>query len=165
MKDKSDVLFALTDAANAAIDAGMLEVARETQAIARRLRSDEYKCEPANVMQDGENNQVFKVDMADNSWHARGELPPVGVECEYTSQFFGTKKHSNGTCKVIAYYQNKVWVDIVGYSEFVISLDVIKFRPIKSERELLIDVIASAGGLSDGMLADAILAAGFRAPE
>lgn len=62
-------------------------------------------------------------------------LPPVGAECEYTSQFFGTKKHYNGTCKVIAYYQNKVWVDVIGYNEFVISLDVIKFRPLDWNRK------------------------------
>lgn len=34
-------------------------------------------------------------------------------------------------------------------------------HPIKSERELLIDVIASAGNLSDVILADAIIAAGW----
>lgn len=36
-----------------------------------------------------------------------------------------------------------------------------EFRYIKSEREILIDIITSMGNLSEGMLADAILAAGF----
>lgn len=62
-------------------------------------------------------------------------LPPVGVECEYISSFLGTKKHYNGTCKVIAYYQNKVWIDVVGYNEFVIHLDVIKFHPLDWNRK------------------------------
>jgi len=37
-------------------------------------------------------------------------------------------------------------------------------NPIKSDRDRLIDIIVSCGNLSDGALADAILAAGFKAP-
>ena len=36
-----------------------------------------------------------------------------------------------------------------------------KFRPIKSERELLIDIIEATGSMSNGVLADNILNAGF----
>jgi hypothetical protein len=35
------------------------------------------------------------------------------------------------------------------------------FRPIKTERGLLIDIILSVGNMSEGVLADTILAAGF----
>jgi len=35
------------------------------------------------------------------------------------------------------------------------------YRPIKSERELLIEIIVAQGNLSEGVLADGILNAGF----
>lgn len=38
---------------------------------------------------------------------------------------------------------------------------LLKFRPIKTEREILIDIITSTGNLSEGELADAIISAGF----
>ena len=40
-----------------------------------------------------------------------------------------------------------------------------ELRPIKTDRELLIDIILGAGNMSEGVLADAILQAGFRAPD
>lgn len=49
----------------------------------------------------------------------------------------------------------------------VMRLDTFKifwagdFKPTPTERELLIDIILSTGNLSGGMLADAILTAGF----
>ena len=44
----------------------------------------------------------------------------------------------------------------------VTSFDSLEgFRPIKSERELLIEVIVAHGNLSEGVLADGILTAGF----
>ena len=40
-----------------------------------------------------------------------------------------------------------------------------KLRPIKTERDILIDIILSAGAMSEGVLADAILGAGFKGPD
>ena len=80
-------------------------------------------------------------------WMPGETLPPVGAECEYETTFFTIGTIKTGRCKVIAYYGNKVWVDIAGQTEFVISLDVIKFRPLKTERERVIEAAMRVGGL------------------
>ena len=94
---------------------------------------------------------------ADNSWHEKGELPPVGTECEYNSA--GDKWHQ---VEITAHAKlGLCFIEKGCAGENYTSRDASKFRPIKSEREHLIGVISSAGNLSDGMLADAIIAAGW----
>ena len=62
-------------------------------------------------------------------------MPPVGVECEYETSFFTIKKIVKGTCSVIAIHRNKVWVDFKECGEYVINLNSIKFRPLKTQQE------------------------------
>lgn len=95
---------------------------------------------------------------SEKSWHEKGEMPPVGVECEIWELDGVWRK-----VEVVAHTKKGLVVEW-GDEEYLISRKR-KFRPLKTERERLIDIIVSAGNLSDGMLADAILAAGFKAPE
>lgn len=113
-----------------------------------------------NISDLSENNQ--KADsVSGNSWYERGELPPVGVECEWLSYNTGVWHQT----KVKAYDdEDQAWLEgegIVSVEDFGVK----RFRPIKSERGRLIEVIVSAGNLSEGCLADAIMAAGFRLTE
>ncbi len=65
-----------------------------------------------------------------------GELPLVGMECQYTSTFFTLKTFNYGECKIIAYHKEKVWLE-VGTSEYVLSLDAVKFKPLTPPIELI----------------------------
>lgn len=79
-----------------------------------------------------------------------GEFPPVGVDCQYETIFFSMDKYNNGTCRPIAYFNGKVWIDIDGGQESVINLNSIKFKPIKTEREKAIDeMVATAVNSAD----------------
>lgn len=97
----------------------------------------------------------------EKSWHEKGELPPVGEWVEFDE--YGNNNWVK--VQIRGYWTERgntsVWIQSVGKPN--VTKD--KFRPLKTERERLIDIIASAGNLSDGMLADAILAAGFKASE
>ena len=149
IKDLSDVIFAVSDAISVAVDAGAMPAARELQKINRDLLAKDH------AVGVGQHELQAKPD---NSWHERGELPPAGTVCD--AYDFGhsqwirvktldAKSRDELACATIKdeVYGRLIWCN--------------KFRPIKTERELLIDVIASAGNLSDGILADAIIAAGW----
>ena len=75
----------------------------------------------------------------DNSWHERGELPPVGCECEYKPVNDWVK------CKVL-FAGDSLYV--LGVQEFEICVRVldVDFRPIRAEREKAIDEIAASIG-------------------
>ncbi len=60
--------------------------------------------------------------------HEAGELPSVGMECEFETTFFTLKGLNTGTCVVIAYHADRVWLDM-GKNESVINLNVIAFKP------------------------------------
>lgn len=107
-------------------------------------------------------------------------LPPVGCECEYETTFFTLDKFTKGECSIIAFYKDRVWVDIKGSGEFVINLKKIKFRPLKTEkekeREYNLCYLKSLQPTIHGSCADKIqeylndyanllLKAGFKAPE
>lgn len=64
------------------------------------------------------------------------ELPSVGVECNFKTTFFTLPDSNKGTCKIIAYHADKVWVDM-GKSEFVINVNVIEFKPLTPPIELI----------------------------
>ena len=78
-----------------------------------------------------------------NEWFDRGELPPVGAVVDYSTSFFSSTDRNFGVCTVLAYHVGKVWIDISGSIDFVISLDVIKFRPIKTDKEKAIEAALS----------------------
>lgn len=72
----------------------------------------------------------------DNSWHERGELPPVGCECEYKPVNDWVK------CKVL-FAGDSIYV--LGVREFEICVRVldVEFRPLRNEREKAVDEMAN----------------------
>lgn len=94
----------------------------------------------------------------DNGWHERGELPPVGAKVMHKP---ATDKPEWFEVEVIAHterYGYKVAVfecpGAVSYSSAT------SFRPICTERDVLIDIIKKTDD-TDDKIADAILAAGL----
>tara|TARA_R110000772_G_scaffold208650_1_gene319226 strand:- start:41 stop:685 length:645 start_codon:yes stop_codon:yes gene_type:complete len=69
--------------------------------------------------------------MADN-----GELPSVGMECKFDTTFFTTATSNRGTCEIIAYYGDKVWINVIDF-DCVIKLSVIEFKPLTPPIELI----------------------------
>lgn len=94
----------------------------------------------------------------DNKWFERGELPPVGVVCEayidYPPQWVEAEifAHKDGFA--------------IGWCKSVMKVchgdKASEFRPIPTERDELADLIESHGQMSALVVADAILAAGFK---
>jgi hypothetical protein len=91
----------------------------------------------------------------DAHWYERGGLPPFGLEVEWKP------------------WSDAPWVKAVimadaGDGEYVIRVDGVKkivgspanFRPIRTERDVLIEIIKKTDD-TDDKIADAILAAGF----
>ena len=84
---------------------------------------------------------IFTQEMYDN-----GVLPSVGMECEFITTFFTHEPSNTGTGVPIAYHNNKVWFS-TGSKEFVISLNVITFKPLtppKKDKEKLIEEFQNA---------------------
>lgn len=99
----------------------------------------------------------------DNGWHERGELPPVGVDCQaYVDERWVD-------AYVVGFIKNgAVTVDVRAYQGGVksglrlVTRNAAHFRPIRTERDQLVDVLSKAGIGSYALIAaDAILAAGF----
>ena len=104
---------------------------------------------------------------SNNSWYSRGELPPVGVECEaeYNGKWVKCTviHHANNgvanlaACKMPQHagsdVGNLAWFDI--------------FRPIKSERERFVEAAIAIfyNGTHCERMAEALYEAGFRAPD
>jgi hypothetical protein len=102
----------------------------------------------------------------DNSWHELGELPPVGVECEYKVEraksfikcfFIGSNSSGNLVIEAFGRY-------------CTYKREQIKFRPIKTEREKFVEAAIKA--VSNCRLwqmsnedAAILYDAGFRAPD
>lgn len=97
-----------------------------------------------------------------NPWFEAGELPPIGVECEINFNYGKTSDWHVGT---VTYRSDKF--TIIAYSDGdevcydVNVFDCLSYRPIRTDRQQLIDIIESVGNQSNGVLADAILAAGW----
>lgn len=94
----------------------------------RDLSIDRYIARPVE-------KPVFTQAMAD-----AGELPNVGMECNFDTSFFTDKNSNNGICEIIAYFKDKVWINIINF-ECVININVIDFKPIdtRSDKEKAID--------------------------
>ena len=112
-----------------------------------------------------EDNQEQEMKQ-DSGWFERGELPPVGTVCEVLwnegrmeylrTKVFGVNEHGQpihrfdeGPNKFE--YQADPLVTILGTRVF---------RPIRTERDVLIEIIKKTDD-TDDKIADAILAAGF----
>ena len=94
----------------------------------------------------------------DNGWYERGELPPVGVECDIRHSCWNSEKYEKVTVAAIT---NEYLIDKYATFEQDYMLKDISFRPIRTEREMLADLIESHGQMSALDVADAILATGF----
>lgn len=70
------------------------------------------------------------------NWHERGELPPVGVECEYR---YKHQQDANWRRGKIMYIGTDLFVAFDGHEERAHFVDNAKFRPIKSHREKVIE--------------------------
>lgn len=103
--------------------------------------------------------------MSNNEWFKRGELPPVGTECEISNcgdEWEKVKILFMGKTICIADWSYK--------QEQHFHLSSVKFRPLRTEREPAIDeiksIIVSLGyGSAAGEIATKIYDAGFRKTE
>lgn len=100
----------------------------------------------------------------DNSWFERGELPPAGVECEIHHQKWNDGKFER--VQIAAITREYLIVDDGKHEQHYLRKNM-SFRPIITDRELLIDAIVSQGFLNKsgdvcGQIADAVIAAGFK---
>ena len=117
-------------------------------------RPDMYKSEP-KIDTSAEHVQKTAESMRD--WFERGELPPVGVVCEayidYPPQWVEAEivAHKDGFA--------------IGWCKSVMKGchgdKASEFRPIRTERDVLIEIIKKTDD-TDDKIADAILAAGFK---
>ena len=86
--------------------------------------------------------------MADN-WHERGELPPVGVECEV---YFDTDHSPEWHRGTVTYRSDKFTVIIYDDGDErcyeLEELEDAKFRPIRTHREKVIEAAMAVGTLS-----------------
>lgn len=108
-------------------------------------------------------DEKFRFDRDD--WYERGELPPVGVECE----IFG-KDASPEKCKIIAYHKDQVAVQWESFGGGILDVlylrgDYWKFRPIRTERQLTVDEMMAVAAANFGNLetcCEALYDAGYR---
>lgn len=107
-----------------------------------------------------EDNQEREMNQ-DNEWFERGELPPVGFECEM-------KRIDGRWCKAVTVGKDsggRMVCELNDNGVFYASTSSAEsFRPIRTERDVLISVIIDEMNRydTDAKLADAILEAGFR---
>ena len=94
-----------------------------------------------------------------NGWFERGDLPPVGCECEILGAFGHYQEWF--PCKIIAEHSGSVfaaneraWINVKHGER--------KFRPLRTERDELIEIISSSLLVTTEQVADAIIAAGFK---
>lgn len=108
-----------------------------------------------------EDNQE-KAMKQDNGWHERGELPPVGAVCLYV-----VSDRLSAEVEITAHAKfGLCFVEVGKSGENYVSktAELHRFRPIRTERDVLLSIIVEEMNRydTDGKLADAILAAGFR---
>ena len=70
----------------------------------------------------------------DNSWYARGELPPVGTICEMIDDRATWRE-----CKIIAHEDGACIGWIASLNSPFYTYDKSEFRPLHTEREKAID--------------------------
>ena len=97
----------------------------------------------------------------DNGWFERGELPPVGTVCLYV-----VSDRLSAEVEITAHAKfGLCFVEVGKSGENYVSktAELHRFRPIRTERDVLLSVIVKEMNRydTDGKLADAILAAGF----
>lgn len=104
-----------------------------------------------------EDNQEQEMKQ-DNGWFERGELPPVGVVCEA----YITNPEQWIEAEIVSHKDGFA----IGWCKSVMmgchGDKAGEFRPIRTERDQLVEIITSKLSGTTGQVADAILAAGFK---
>lgn len=106
-----------------------------------------------------EDNQEQKMKQ-DNGWFERGELPPVGTVCLYV-----VSDRRSAEVEITAHAKlGLCFVEVGKSGENYVSktAEPHRFRPIRTERDVLIEIISSNLSGTTGQIADAIIAAGFK---
>ena len=87
-----------------------------------------------------ERNKMSSKPEIDNAWHERGELPPVGYECDIRHSCWNSEKYEKVTVAAIT----NEYV-IVKYATFEqhYMLNDISFHPLRTEREKAIEEMAN----------------------
>ena len=94
-----------------------------------------------------ERDKMSSKPEVDNSWHERGELPPVGTECEVLNNELYNPAWEK--CTIIYMSTYKCIYSAESRSEMVGNVDLtgaIEFRPLRTEREKAIDAACKAIG-------------------
>jgi len=117
-------------------------------------RPEQNEFEPFVSVEDSKEQDMKQ----DNGWFERGELPPVGCLCLYvvsdrlSAEVEITAHAKFGLCFV--------QVGTSGESYVSKTAELHRLRPIRTERDVLIETIKNTDD-TDDKIADAILAAGF----
>ena len=116
-------------------------------------RPEQKAFKPLTSIEDNQEKDMKQ----DNGWYERGELPPVGVECDIRHSCWNSEKYEKVT--VAAITNEYLIVKYVTLEQHYMLKDI-SFRPIRTERDVLIEIIKKTDD-TDDRIADAILAAGF----
>lgn len=119
----------------------------------KRPEQDEF--EPLVSVEDGKEQDMKQ----DNGWFERGELPPVGTVCLYV-----VSDRLSAEVEITAHAKfGLCFVEVGKSGENYVSktAELHRFRPIPTERDVLIEIIKKTDD-TDDKIADAILAAGFK---
>lgn len=138
-------------------------------------RPEEFK--PFTSIEDNQELSMTQQQVKqDNGWFERGELPPVGTECIFEPgdgkcYFNESELRAKGQkVTIIAHTKYKKGDGSVAVFQWdlndccgVSSANQNGFRPIRTERDVLLSIIVEEMNRydTDGKLANAILAAGF----
>ena len=117
-------------------------------------RQERNELEPFVSVEDSQEKEMKR----DNGWFERGELPPVGCECEILGAFGHYQEWF--PCKIIAEHSGSVFA-ANERSWMNVRKGERQFRPLRTERDVLIEIIKKTDD-TDDRIADAILAAGFK---
>jgi hypothetical protein len=103
--------------------------------------------------------------MENNSWHQKGEHPPVGTKCEYARSV-----NNFYECKILGSNGSQVAFTCPDEPNriFVNSFNDCGFRPIKSDREKSIEEIIKlidAVNVTNEQIAESLYDAGYRKVE
>lgn len=142
------------DLSEQAVTARLKEATDNVLAAAPELMTDKYKFEPFVGVEDSQEKEMKR----DNGWFERGELPPVGCECEILGAFGHYQEWF--PCKIIAEHSGSVFA-ANERSWMNVRKGERQFRPLRTERDVLIEIIKKTDD-TDDRIADAILAAGFK---
>lgn len=147
------------DLSEQAVTARLQEATDNVLAAAKELKRDKYKFDPFIGIED--NQEQVLTQQQDNGWFERGELPPVGKVCLYV-----VSDRLSAEVEITAHAKfGLCFVEVGKSGENYVSktAELHRFRPVRTERDVLLSIIVEEMNRydTDGKLADAILVAGF----